>query len=166
MRSGEYTVRALRCRSCGGYLGWHVVSAHSEAGRWMEGCTMLELTCVEDRNRRDRLEAVRRQETLRRRERPVSRASVRDGGEKRRLTRWAFSGVFRKMNARRRSDSSGCEGPSGMMHGRPESPTARESVRRRQIEPLPDDLAPRNPWSLCVRRSPVQASNFQDQQVF
>ena len=60
MDGGWYTVRAMVCRSCGGYLGWTILQAYHLASQWMEGHAVVELTSVAFQDERDHVEAKRR----------------------------------------------------------------------------------------------------------
>ncbi|VDB90501.1 unnamed protein product [Peniophora sp. CBMAI 1063] len=60
MEGGWYTVRAMVCRSCGGYLGWTILQAYQLASQWMEGHAVVELSSVSYQDERDHVEAKRR----------------------------------------------------------------------------------------------------------
>lgn len=61
-----YTVRAMVCRSCGGYLGWTIQCAYDPRIQWMEGHSVVELSSVAYQDERDYVEAKRRQSAERR----------------------------------------------------------------------------------------------------
>ncbi|KZV62275.1 hypothetical protein PENSPDRAFT_254641 [Peniophora sp. CONT] len=73
MDGGWYTVRAMVCRSCGGYLGWTILLAYHQASQWMEGHAVVELSSVAYQDERDYVEAKRRRSA----ERQYARVEVR-----------------------------------------------------------------------------------------